>query len=53
LSEEEAAYAPLFYYTYVKVTKPWLTRTFRQLGGQHWDKWTIDWEAKKAATGID
>jgi oligopeptide transport system substrate-binding protein len=50
LSEEEAAYAPIYYYTRVLMVKPWLTRTYQELGGQHIDKWTIDWEAKKAAT---
>ncbi len=49
LSEEEAAYAPIYYYTQVVLNKPWLNRTYQALGGQHWDKWTIDWEAKKAA----
>jgi oligopeptide transport system substrate-binding protein len=53
LVEDEAAYAPIYYYTTVNLNKPWLTRTYQALGGQHWDKWTIDWEAKKAATGID
>jgi oligopeptide transport system substrate-binding protein len=53
LSEEEAAYAPIYYYSGVNVAKPWLTRTFQKLAGQHWDKWTIDWEAKKMATGMD
>jgi oligopeptide transport system substrate-binding protein len=52
LTEEEAAYAPIYYYTRVALTKPWLKRTFQQIAGQHVDKWTIDWEAKKAATGI-
>jgi oligopeptide transport system substrate-binding protein len=51
LSETEAAYAPIYYYTTVSVTKPWLTRTYLRLGGWPWDKWTIDWEAKQAATG--
>jgi oligopeptide transport system substrate-binding protein len=50
LSEEEAAYAPIYYYTRVDLTKPWVSRTFQELGGEHWDKWTLDWEAKKAAT---
>ena len=50
LSEEEAAYAPIYYYSAVSVNKPWVNRTFQKLAGQHWDKWTIDWEAKKAAT---
>jgi hypothetical protein len=34
----------------VDLTKPWVSRTFQELGGEHWDKWTLDWEAKKAAT---
>jgi oligopeptide transport system substrate-binding protein len=50
LVEEEAAYAPIYYYTNPDLTKPWLNRTYQQLGGQHWDKWTLDWEAKQAAT---
>ncbi|MEA3396356.1 MAG: peptide ABC transporter substrate-binding protein [Chloroflexota bacterium] len=50
LAEEEAAYIPIYYYSGVNLDKPWLTRTYQKLGGQHWDKWTIDWEAKKAAT---
>jgi oligopeptide transport system substrate-binding protein len=50
LSEEEAAYAPIYYYTIVDLTKPWVDRTFQALAGEHWDKWTIDWEAKQAAT---
>jgi oligopeptide transport system substrate-binding protein len=50
LVEEEAAYAPIYYYTNPDLTKPWLNRTYQQLGGQHFDKWTIDWEAKQAAT---
>jgi oligopeptide transport system substrate-binding protein len=50
LVDEEAAYAPIYYYTTVNLTKPWVSRTFAVLAGDHWDKWTIDWEAKKAAT---
>jgi len=50
LSEEEAAYAPIYYYTIVRLNKPWLNRTYQALGGEHWDKWTIDWEAKLEAT---
>ncbi len=50
LAEEEAAYIPIYYYSGVNLTKPWLTRTYQKLGGQHFDKWTIDWEAKQAAT---
>jgi oligopeptide transport system substrate-binding protein len=50
LADEEAAYAPIYYYSAISTNKPWLTRTFQKLAGQHWDKWTIDWEAKLAAT---
>jgi ABC-type oligopeptide transport system substrate-binding subunit len=50
LSEVEAAYSPIYYYTQMTMVKPWLHRTFQQLGGQHFDRWTIDWEAKLAAT---
>lgn len=50
LSEEEAAYAPIYYYAMNTLTKPWLTRTYQKLAGEHWDKWTIDWAAKQAAT---
>jgi oligopeptide transport system substrate-binding protein len=50
LSEEEAAYAPIYYYTGISLNKPWLDRSYQKLGGQHVDKWTIDWEAKQAAT---
>jgi oligopeptide transport system substrate-binding protein len=50
LVEEEAAYAPIYYYSDLDLNKPWVNRTWQKLGGQHWDKWTIDWEAKQAAT---
>ncbi|MCP4542942.1 MAG: peptide ABC transporter substrate-binding protein [Chloroflexi bacterium] len=50
LAEEEAAYIPIYYYSGVNLNKPWLTRTYQKLAGQHFDKWTIDWDAKKAAT---
>ena len=50
LSEGEAAYAPIYYYTTVNLSKPWLNRTFQLIAGDHIDKWTIDWAAKEAAT---
>jgi oligopeptide transport system substrate-binding protein len=52
LTEEEAAYAPLYYSSKLLLVKPWLKLRFRQLGGLGIDKWTIDWEAKKAAIGV-
>ncbi|MEA3460014.1 MAG: peptide ABC transporter substrate-binding protein, partial [Chloroflexota bacterium] len=53
LSDEECAFAPIYYYTRVCLTKPWLHRTYSPLGLGHVHLWTIDWEAKKAATGIE
>lgn len=51
LAFEEAAYAPIYHYTTVQVTKPWLERNYPPLGGNDWFNWTIDWEAKMEATG--
>ncbi len=50
LVEEEARIAPIYYYTDNMLTKPWLKRTLQPVGGQHINLWTIDWQAKKAAT---
>lgn len=52
LVDEEAAIAPIYYYTTVNLTKPWLERHYFGLGGQDFCNWKIDWEAKKAATGM-
>ncbi len=41
LSQEEAAIAPIYYYTRVTVTKPYVQRTFSGLGNEHFDKWTV------------
>ncbi len=52
LIEEEARIAPIYYYTEVVVTKPWVTARYDKAGGNHpIYLWSIDWEAKKAATG--
>jgi oligopeptide transport system substrate-binding protein len=53
LSEDVAAYAPIYYYTTVQVTKPYLERRYAGgLGGEEYYTWNLDWEAKKAATGM-
>jgi len=52
LVDEEAAMAPIYYYTIVRMTKPWLERNYLGLGGQDFCNWKIDWEAKKAALGL-
>jgi oligopeptide transport system substrate-binding protein len=50
LSEVEAAYIPIYFYTTMRMTKPYLTRTYPTVGNAAWYEWTLDWEAKKAAT---
>jgi len=51
LAEDEAAYAPIYVYTTVQVTKPWLTRNYPLMGGNDFFNWTIDQAAKMAAQG--
>lgn len=51
LCDDEAAIAPIYYYTTVALTKPWLTRFYGEMGGEHWWKYKIDWAQKKAALG--
>jgi oligopeptide transport system substrate-binding protein len=47
----EVAYAPIYHYSYVNVTKPWLVRNFPPLGGNDFFNWTLDMGAKLAAQG--
>jgi oligopeptide transport system substrate-binding protein len=49
LAAEEAAYAPIYHYTSVNVSKPWLTRNFPTIGGIDIFNWTVDMDAKLAA----
>ncbi len=51
LANVEAAYAPIYHYTTVAVTKPWLTRYFSLVGGNDFSSWTLDMDAKLAAQG--
>jgi len=49
---ENSAIAPIYYYTYVRLYKPWLTNVvISPVTGDPIAEWTIDWEAKKAARG--
>ncbi len=53
LNDEVAAIAPIYYYTTVQMTQPWVTsRTSGEMGGTSWFQWELDWDAKKAAKGI-
>jgi oligopeptide transport system substrate-binding protein len=53
LVEGEARMIPIYYYTTVQTTKPWVTyRTYGEIGGTSFFLWKIDYEAKKAALGM-
>ena len=41
LCEEEAGIAPIYFYTIVNITKPYLQRTFAPMGGEHIRDWRI------------
>ncbi len=42
LVEEEAAIIPLYWYTGVELTKPYINRTFGRGRMNMWEKWTMD-----------
>ncbi len=41
LCVDQAAIIPVYYYTRVNVTKPYVERTFAALGGEHIDEWKV------------
>jgi oligopeptide transport system substrate-binding protein len=50
--DEEVAIAPIYYYTYVRLYKPWMTNiVISPVTGDPISRWEMDWEAKKAARG--
>jgi oligopeptide transport system substrate-binding protein len=51
LSAVEVAYAPIYHYTIVQVTKDWLTRNYPLIGGNDFFNWVIDQAAKLEALG--
>lgn len=52
LVDEDTAIAPIYYYTYVRLYKPWLGNVvISPVTGDPVSEWTIDWEAKQAARG--
>ncbi|MCK4377466.1 MAG: hypothetical protein KAV97_04545, partial [Actinomycetia bacterium] len=51
LNNVETAFAPIYFYTLVSCTKPWVTRTFKKHGEEDFHLWKIDMEAKQAAIG--
>lgn len=48
---EEAAIAPIYYYTYVRLYKPWVTPVISPVTGDPVAQWRIDVEAQRAASG--
>jgi oligopeptide transport system substrate-binding protein len=52
LIEEETAIAPIYHYTRITMTKPWVTERYNAaLGGDPIKDWKIDVEAQQAAIG--
>jgi ABC-type oligopeptide transport system substrate-binding subunit len=52
LVDEEARMIPIFHYTTLSLTQPWVTyRTFGEPGGISYFKWQIDQAAKEAHLG--
>ncbi len=52
LVDTEASIAPIYYYTYVRLYKPWLTKiVISPVTGDPVAEWRLDWAAKKAALG--
>jgi oligopeptide transport system substrate-binding protein len=50
--DDEQAIAPIYYYTYQRMYKPWLTKVvISPVTGDPIAEWEIDWEAKQAARG--
>ncbi len=49
---QDTAIAPIYYYTFNRLHKPWLTKVvISPVSGDPIAEWRIDWEAKKAARG--
>jgi oligopeptide transport system substrate-binding protein len=50
---DDQGIAPIYYYTYVRLYKPWLTKVvIGPVGGDPVAEWEIDWAAKTAARGF-
>ena len=48
---DEARVVPLFASAVPWAKQPWLTRQFAVFGGQNFDEWKLDWDAKRKALG--
>ena len=41
MCDTDAGIVPIYFYTMVKLTKPYVVRTYAPLGGEHWEQWDI------------
>ncbi len=46
LTNESAVTAPIYFYTALSVTQPWVERTYSQFGQEYFEKWDIDMSQK-------
>jgi oligopeptide transport system substrate-binding protein len=44
LCYEDAAIAPIYWYTLIQVTKPYVNRTYTQTGHEAFEQWSLDLE---------
>jgi oligopeptide transport system substrate-binding protein len=42
LTNQDAAVMPIYYYTTLNMTQPWVERTYSEFGQQYYEKWDID-----------
>jgi oligopeptide transport system substrate-binding protein len=48
--DQDMAIAPIYYYSYVRLYKPWVSPVISPIGGDNIAEWRIDWAAKLAAS---
>ena len=51
LIDQEAAIAPIYYYTFVRMHKPWLSPVINPVGADPVSEWRVDVDAQNAALG--
>jgi ABC-type oligopeptide transport system substrate-binding subunit len=51
LLADETPAAPVYSSAVTVAVQPWLTRQFQITGGQNFDEWRLDWNAKRKALG--
>jgi oligopeptide transport system substrate-binding protein len=46
LTNQDTVVAPIYFYTALDMTQPWVTRTYSQFGQEYYEKWDIDMAAR-------